>query len=125
MKSHIDALAIDHINMNVKNLAESVDFYHQLFGFDVRKEQPEERSKIIGNDHIKLCLYELPDKVARGGISHFGFHVRNFGEIVARCEAMGVPMPYGVVEWDGSRSVYIKDPNGYEIELSEVAGGGL
>jgi len=125
MEIPLEATGIDHINMNVRDLTESTDFYRRLFGFEVRKEQPEERSQIIGNDHIKLCLYELPDKVARGGISHFGFHVRNFGEIVARCEALGVPMPYGVVEWEGSRSVYIKDPNGYEIELSEVAGGGL
>jgi hypothetical protein len=30
-----------------------------------------------------------------------------------------------VVAWQKSRSIYIKDPNGYEIELSEVWGGGL
>jgi hypothetical protein len=34
-------------------------------------------------------------------------------------------MTYGVVQWEKSRSVYILDPNGYEIELSEIDGGGL
>ena len=34
-------------------------------------------------------------------------------------------MPYGVYEWEYSRSVYITDPNGYEVELTEVFGGGL
>ena len=125
MPSYLQVLGIDHINMNVEDLAASVEFYRRLFGFEVRKEQPEDRSQIIGNDSIKLCLYESSGHTAKGGISHFGFHVDNFDEIVRTCEEMGVPMPYGVVEWEGSRSVYITDPNGYEIELSEVAGGGL
>jgi lactoylglutathione lyase len=31
----------------------------------------------------------------------------------------------GSVQWPKSRSVYISDPNGYEIELAEIWGGGL
>jgi len=111
--------------MVVKNLEESVAFYRELFGFELKKDQPEEKSQIIGNDTVKLCLYEHPGGAAKGGISHFGFHVENFDEIVARCEQMKVSMPYGVVKWEQSRSVYIVDPNGYEIELSEHQGGGL
>jgi catechol 2,3-dioxygenase-like lactoylglutathione lyase family enzyme len=116
---------MDHLNMNVRNLEESVAFYRELFGFTVRKDQPDYTSAIIGNDWIKLCLYESPDEVTDGGINHFGFHVENFEAIQDRCKEMGVPLNYGVVEWPGSRSIYISDPNGYEIELSEVAGGGL
>ena len=93
--------------MNVKNLDQSVDFYRQLFGFEVRREQPEQQSKIIGNDAIKLCLYEAPDKTTRQGINHFGFHVTHFDAVVAKCETLGVPMPYGVVDWEKSRSVYM------------------
>jgi lactoylglutathione lyase len=44
--------------MTVKNLEESVEFYKNLFGFEVKKEQPDYKSKIIGNDQVKLCLYE-------------------------------------------------------------------
>jgi len=28
-------------------------------------------------------------------------------------------------DWEKSKSVYIVDPSGYEIELSEISGGGL
>ena len=31
---------IDHVNMEVINLKESIDFYNNLFGFEVLKEQP-------------------------------------------------------------------------------------
>jgi len=34
-------------------------------------------------------------------------------------------MPHAIVDWGESRSVYIIDPNGDEIELSERQGGGL
>ena len=121
----LHATSIDHVNMAVMNLDESVGFYHDLFGFEVRKEQPENDSRIIGNNTIKLCLYEDPGAVKQGGIAHFGFAIDNFEDVVAKCEEMGIEMPYGVVEWEKSRSVYISDPNGYELELSERQGGGL
>ena len=60
--SYLRALSIDHANMNVRNLQESVDFYSTLFGFELKKDQPEHQSKILGNDRIKLCFYENPWK---------------------------------------------------------------
>ena len=118
--------SIDHINMSVKNLAQSVEFYKNLFGFEIKKEQPEEKSKIIGNDNVKLCLYEDSEMKPEGAIAHFGFHVENFDEIMKICTSLGVKIYYdGHVQFEKSRSIYISDPNGYDIELSEVFGGGL
>ena len=54
----LNAVGIDHLNLDVKNLDQTVEFYNKLFGFNVLKEQPEENSKIIGNEHVKLCLYQ-------------------------------------------------------------------
>jgi lactoylglutathione lyase len=123
--SQLKALSIDHINMNVKNLEESVAFYKELFGFEIKKEQPEQDSVIIGNDTIKLCMYEVSDDIKKGGISHFGFHVENFDAVIAKCQEMNIEMPYDMLDWEHSRSVYIFDPSGHEIELAEVQGGGL
>jgi lactoylglutathione lyase len=122
----LKAASIDHVNIPVKNLQKSVDFYCALFGFKILKEQPEQKSKIIGNKTIKLCIYET-DGAGHGNWQHrWGFHVENFKEIEATCKEMGVDMPYGVVTWEeGTRSIYIKDPDGYEIELAETNGGGL
>ena len=50
---------IDHINIEVNDLKKSIMFYMNLFGFEIRKKQPEENSVIIGNDEVKLCLYEV------------------------------------------------------------------
>ncbi len=127
----LKAISMDHVNMNVKNLTQSVEFYKNLFGFEIRKadnspNKLDAPSQIIGNDSIKLCLYEDPQMSTGGGIAHFGFHVENFDQIMDKCKELNVEVLYGgPVEFEKSRSVYIKDPSGYDIELSEVSGGGL
>lgn len=46
--------------------------------------------------------------------------------MVEACKKMKVLVLYGgYVDWEKSRSVYITDPSGYEIEISELWGGGL
>lgn len=128
--SNLKATSIDHVNMKVKNLSESVEFYCNLFGFEVKQEDNPNKSdvpsKIIGNNSIKLCLYEVPKMSPEGGIAHFGFHISNFDEVITKCRELKVEILYGgEVDWEKSKSVYIVDPSGYEIELSEILGGGL
>jgi catechol 2,3-dioxygenase-like lactoylglutathione lyase family enzyme len=131
MSDFLKAASMDHVNMSVQNLEKSVIFYKNLFGFEVRKEDNSPNkldvpSKIIGNDSIKLCLYENPQMSPDGGIAHFGFYVKNFDQIMEKCKELNVKVLYdGPVEFEKSTSVYIKDPSGYDIELSKIQGGGL
>ena len=131
MSNFLKAAAIDHVNMKVKNLEQSVKFYKDLFGFEVKVENnfPNKLkvpSKIIGNNSAILCLYEVPDMSPDGGIVHFGFHVENFEQISDKCKELGIEILYGgAVTFDKSKSFYIKDLDGYVIELSEIFGGGL
>ena len=128
--NNLKATSIDHVNMKVKDLEKSVKFYKNLFGFEIKQEENANKldapSKIIGNDTIKLCLYEVPDMSPEGGIAHFGFNIANFNEVIEKCKELGVEVLYGgIVDWEKSKSIYIVDPSGYEIELGEVSGGGL
>ncbi|MCO4787443.1 MAG: VOC family protein [Marinomonas atlantica] len=119
---------IDHLNLTVKSLAESTQFYQQLLGFDVLEDMPDLDGAIIGNEYAKLALYEdVGLKVSENnGFSHMSFHVDDFNDIIPLCESLGIDIKFdGVVQWPQSRSIYIEDPNGYEIELAEVWGGGL
>ncbi len=127
---NLNATSIDHVNMKVKNLEKSVEFYKNLFGFEIKQEENANKldapSKIIGNNTIKLCLYEIPDMSPEGGIAHFGFNIANFNQVIEKCKELGVEVLYGgIVDWEKSKSVYIVDPSGYEIELGEISGGGL
>lgn len=121
--------AIDHINMSVKDLAKSLKFYQDVFGFEIKEDQSKDDSYIIGNEHVKLCMYEDKELKMKEGLNHFGFFIENFDEIISKCNEMKIPVSYGgAIEWKNaqrSKSIYITDPSGYVIELSNIRGGGL
>ena len=129
----IKVTKIDHINMRVNNLADSIEFYRKNFGFEIKEDhstESEEPWAIIGLPEIAyLCMYEHTDKEITSNfltINHFGFVIENFGKALDKLHNNGVEVLYGgYVQWPMSRSIYIRDPNGYEIELAEKVGGNL
>ncbi|MBT3984492.1 MAG: VOC family protein [Bacteriovoracaceae bacterium] len=124
---------LDHLNLNVVNLQESINFYNLLFGFEV-KEQGISASgssyAIIGaSDAAYLCLYENLDRPVEGDrskkyLNHLGFHVSNYGHVKAALDKLNIPIEqeYG---YEKSNSIYVLDPSGIEIEISEKFGGDL
>jgi catechol 2,3-dioxygenase-like lactoylglutathione lyase family enzyme len=125
----LQTTGIDHLNIEVADLDKTVAFYKALLGFEVLEELPADNGKIIGNDNAKLCIYEAAgfsgykNKV---GLHHIGFNIKNFDDVKTRCDELDIKILYGdVVRWPGSQSFYIKDPSGYELELTETWGAGL
>ena len=123
---------IDHINMRVKNLAESVEFYRENFGFEMKEDESSAREPwvVIGLPGVAyLCMYEHPTKTKLDDglmLMHFGFALENFDQALGTVGAQGLKVLFGgPVQWPSSRSIYIEDPNGYVIELAEKVGGGL
>jgi catechol 2,3-dioxygenase-like lactoylglutathione lyase family enzyme len=123
---------IDHINMRVHNLNESMEFYRRNFGFEIKEDHASDSEPwvIIGVPDIAyLCLYEHPGKSKPTDgltINHFGFALNDFDRALEMLKRNGVEILYGgAVDWPRSRSLYIKDPSGHEIELAEKVGGGL
>jgi len=124
----LKATGIDHLNLTVRNLEISCLFWKELLGFEPLEEIPEQQGRIIGNQNALLALYEDPnfEPYKKNGFNHLSFHIKNFDDVEQKCKEMNLSIEYGgVLEWPKSRSIYINDPNGYEIELVEVWGGGL
>jgi len=125
----LEISAIDHINLNVKDLKKTIVFYQRLFGFEIKEEGVREGAPyaIIGsNKRAFLALYESQEFNLDGFVNHFGFHIENFEEIMPTLIEQKVEYLYGgPYAYEKSRSVYIIDPNGIEIELSEKFGGDL
>ncbi len=119
---------IDHLNLEVADLGETMDFYKALFDFDELEDLASDDGKIIGNERVKLAIYHHEDfgRYKKKGFHHFGLHIENFEAVKARCDELGVEIIYGdAVQWPASKSIYIMDPNGYTIELTEKWGGAL
>ena len=76
-----------------------------------------------------LCMEEQPHKERNKetlSINHFGFALKDFDQALEILQNNEVGFVNDrVIHWERSRSVYIQDPNGHLIELSEKVGGGL
>jgi len=123
---------MDHINMRVKDLTESIAFYENVFGFEMKEDHTQEGDDawaIVGKaDTAYICMYLHADKKREPEalqIMHFGLVIDDFDTVLERLAKHGVETGKGCIQWPKSRSVYIHDPSGHEIDLTERTGGGL
>jgi lactoylglutathione lyase len=120
---------IDHLNLTVSNLKNSIDFYNKLFGLRVFEEALYNGipHAIIGKENgLFLCLYEAKSDLSlqKNRINHFGIHINEFDKTFRKVKNSGVPINYyGIIIYPNSRSFYIEDPDGNKIELTEYFGG--
>lgn len=129
--------AIDHINLSVADLERAMDFYETVFGFrlaeDGRSRTEAPFVILSAGGRAYLALHENPDtgKPSKPFVNHWGFVVGDLDWVRERIEALDVPIQDGdsatggIRRWAHSRSIYVYDPDGHEIELAEVFGGGL
>ncbi len=119
---------VDHLNLTVEKYEETLDFYKSLFNMKVFEKGESEYGpyEIIGiPNKLFLCIYK-GEKRALGSINHLGVNIIDFDEAIKALTQRGIELHYGgVVEYPKSRSLYIKDPEGNNIELSERFAGGL
>ncbi len=124
----LNITGMDHLNINTNNLEKTKSFYKNLFGFKVFEEGDNSGHPyaIIGKENtVYLCVYEDPNfKFKKEDFSHLGFHIDNFEDVTQALKENNIPID---LDWDYkySKSIYITDPSGYEIELSERFGGDI
>ena len=125
----VNARCIDHVNLSVRSLARSVDFYSRLLGIEV-KEKGDGWCTLGDRDRFYVCFFEMPEGSYRHSdlhINHVGFVVDDIDETVRRIHAMGHRLLFNdaPVNWPRSRSAYLTDPDGIQIEFTDRFGGGL
>ena len=130
----LKANGIDHLNIYVNNLKESIDFYQKIFGFKIYEKGHGFANNypyaIIGESQVlMLALYENKAASDEMRLNHIGINIDNFDDALKVIEKNSVEVSlYGdkkVIEYPNSKSIYIKDPDGNEIELSSKFAGGL
>lgn len=126
------ATHIDHLNLTVRDLDESIDWYRRVFGFELveREVQDGQPWGVLrsegGTGSAMLCIYQAPgremlDRFAlrdrkMHGLSHFALRIHNRSEWEATLAREQIKLN-DVVEWPHSSAWYINDPTGYEIEV--------
>lgn len=122
---------IDHLNLSVRNFDETADWYARVFGFEIVEQgiQEGEPWGVIRNGDAMLCIYQHPDwreydkaglaEEGRLHISHFALRITDRKDWEAVVEREALPLYYGgEVNWPHSTAWYVRDPNGYEIEVA-------
>ena len=117
-------MGLNHIQIKVSDLNESLKFYTGLLGM---KEISRQGRLVFlqsarGNDVVTLQQIDEPVDVSVGGLEHFGFSVPREEHAAAveeaqkfGCEVLDVGQ-YG----DNFLYAYIKDPDGYIIEIGGI-----
>jgi catechol-2,3-dioxygenase len=116
---------LNHAVLYVRDLAASVAFYREAFGFEVRTEIPGRaaflRAQGTANDH-DLGLFAVPDGAAPQGhylgLYHLAWEVGTLAELAetrARLTELGALV--GASDHRVSKSLYAKDPSGIEFEV--------
>ena len=126
---------MDHIELNTKNLDETVAFYVDVLGFSVwrrvlmdRPDGSKTDLACLTLDDFMVEMFQVPSEVAsqgvdqgRVGVRMMALRVDDMAKTIAELERKGVEVsrpPRTPSTFKGLRAE-IKDPNGVSIELRE------
>ncbi len=115
-----------HTKLQVSDLEVAIRFYETAFGYSLRSRRPGPHGSAIAflgipgtPGEIQLCQYpDGEDVVVPERLMHLAYRVDDLDAVLAAAVAAGAAVdaePY--VLPSGSRVAFIRDPQGYAIEL--------
>jgi len=109
------------VHLNVTNLQNSLTFWEEIGGMKIRSL--DNTIAEIGTTQTTLVVLhneaKMPFQAGYSGLYHFAIHVSNeheFAQIVHNLLSKGYP--FSPVDHVMSKSVYLKDPDGINIEFA-------
>ena len=131
--------ALDHIVINVADVARSSEWYRKILGMEIRVFDPgpgktKRTSLVFGNQKINVrprdadtVQWFTADHVAAGSDDLCFLTGATPQEVITHLKACGVAIEEGPVAKQGARgtlrSVYCRDPDGSLIEISSYEDG--
>lgn len=126
-----------HVGLNVSDLARSIRFYREVFGFDVAAQSHEAGRQfafLTQGETIVLTLWQQSDGSFvkdRPGLHHLSFQVDSIDQVRAaeqRLGELGAEIHHhGIVphrEGADSGGLFFEDPDGIRLEIFTAAGVG-
>ena len=120
---------LDHINLTVNNIEKTIEWYDRVFELKRLEHginNDNKRWAIIGREDSMICMTEHIDRIKPPNqdqtyhqIYHFGFRIPDRKSWEKKIKENNLKLYYGGInEYPNSYSWYVKDPNGYTIEVS-------
>ena len=118
---------LGHVVFYVRDLEESVSFYHEVVGLDVRGRIFNDQAAILsgGSSHHELLLIQVGDadgplQGRRIGLYHVGWKIGESLDVLQAKYHQLLELDYpidGASDHVVSQSLYLRDPDGNEVEL--------
>ncbi|HON77278.1 MAG TPA: VOC family protein [Spirochaetota bacterium] len=111
---------IDHIGVTVSNLEDSIEFYKELFDFELVEKITNARQAFIRVSGILIGLYEVEGYTSQDGTrNHLSFYIdeEDFDDAVEEVRSRDIPIIFGPENIRKGQSVVFLDPDGNQIEL--------
>jgi catechol 2,3-dioxygenase-like lactoylglutathione lyase family enzyme len=108
-----ESTAIDHISIQVENLAPSIEFYQTIFGLSILNQ--DEANKIVRmgpmGGRIIVSLHEKPPT---GIVDHYAIAIRGFNQqqVTAALAAHGLEAQQNL-----DYGFYVRDPAGIPVQI--------
>jgi catechol 2,3-dioxygenase-like lactoylglutathione lyase family enzyme len=121
-KSIPTPLQMHHIHLMVSDPAQAQQWYAKAFGATPAKRAQYDTANVPGAE-ITLGKAAMPQAPTKGrSVDHMGFEVKNLDAFVAKLQAAGIKTDGAIrssTNAAGIRLVYVTDPWGTEIEITE------
>ena len=115
-------MAMHHLHLAMTDTKEAQKWYVQNFGAVPGKRGMFDTATVPGAE-ISLTKTDQPQVPSKGrAVDHIGFEVKNIDAFVAKLKTAGIKTDADIrnsANASGLRIVYITDPWGTEIELTE------
>lgn len=119
-----------HAMIRVKNINETLKFYTELLNMKIDKKKRLDDCELYflsdeeGCNQIELTYNDETPETGYDigtGFGHFAFSVKSLDEFTNKLYSMGYKYLYEPFDLNGkgTKIAFIKDPDGYEIELIE------
>ncbi|HTW64757.1 MAG TPA: VOC family protein [Bryobacteraceae bacterium] len=107
----LQGVKIDHISIQVSDLARSVAFYEKVFGLKVLGEDKPNEIARLGANKIIVSLHHKPPFAI---VDHFAIGVENFnrGAVTEKLKGLGI-----TPEENLDAGFHIKDPEGMNVQI--------
>jgi ureidoacrylate peracid hydrolase len=110
------ASGLGHLLLQVSDLETAERFYVDFLGLTVKKREQFRDGRPLVVTHEGLGLTDGPPG-GNGPVEHIAFHGRGIGAMAERCREAGVTIVRGPEPSSYGVSLYLKDPDGNQIEV--------
>lgn len=116
--------ALQHINLRSADIDRSRDFYVEVIGLAVGPRPPVASAGywlylgLVPVIHLVQRPEGAPPRTGSGVVDHVAFHGVDFEGTRGRFSARGLAFDEAVIPRDGTRQLFVYDPDGIKIELN-------